>query len=178
MNNNKKFLLEKFIRNIINKERTGKTLYHGTIVDNIESIRNNGLMPTIGEFVKQTYLGSVDGNIDDYLEAVLYATDKKNIEKAFTAIVMQVALKLGKTGYYSVTTNDIRNHGALVILKNAEEEFDFYSREDADMGNRNVPLGVERDDYFTTDAEILPDIILTGNKLVRFFKKKGLTLDK
>lgn len=174
----RKFLLEKFIRNVINEEQTGKTLYHGTIVDNIQSIKENGLIPTIGEFVKQAYLGSVDGNIDDYLEAVLYATDKKNIEKAFTAIVMQVGIKLGKTGYHSVTTNDIRNHGALVILKNAEKEFDFYSREDSDMGNRNVPFGVEQNDYFTTDAEILPDIILTGNKLVRFFKQKGFNLDK
>jgi uncharacterized cofD-like protein len=38
-----------------------KTLYHGTIIDNLQSIEQKGLMPTIGDFVKKMYAGSVDG---------------------------------------------------------------------------------------------------------------------
>ena len=50
--------LKKFIQNTIRKELneqqilSEKTLYHGTIVDNIPSIKQNGLIPTIGAFVK------------------------------------------------------------------------------------------------------------------------------
>ena len=34
---------------------TEKTLYHGTIIDNVCSIKNYGLIPSVGEFVKDAY---------------------------------------------------------------------------------------------------------------------------
>ena len=44
-----------------------KTLYHGTITDFIPNIKEHGLIPIIGQFVKQSYSGAVDDNIEDYL---------------------------------------------------------------------------------------------------------------
>lgn len=146
-----------------------KTLYHGTIIQNIPSIEQNGLMPTIGDFVKNMYAGSVDGDIMDYLEEILYATDKKQISKARNAIVFQIASKLNKD-YHSVTNEDFRNYGALAVVKDGEQYFDFHSGDDY---YGNIPMGVEPGDYYTKD-EIIPDYILTGKKLVSFFRKFGL----
>lgn len=147
-----------------------KTLYHGTITHNIPSIEENGLMPTIGDFVKNMYSGAVDGDVMDYLEEMLYATDKKQIDKARTAIIYQIANKLGKN-YHSVTNKDFEMYGALAVLKNGDEYFDFHSEEDMEHGR--APLGVETGDYYTQD-EVSPDYILTGKKLTSFFRKFGL----
>ena len=147
-----------------------KTLYHGTIIQNIPSIKQNGLMPTIGEFVKNMYTGSVDGNVMDYLEEILYATDKKQIEKAKTAITYQIANRLGKD-YHSVTNDEFEKYGALAVVKNGDDYFDFHSEDDQYYGN--APLGVETGDYYTKN-KIKPDYILTGKKLTSFFKRFGL----
>lgn len=158
---------ENNIKNIMLNE---KTLYHGTITHNIESIKQNGLIPSIGDFVKHSYNGAVDGDIMDYLEEVLFATDKKQLYKAKTAIISQIAYKLGKN-YHSVTNEDFEKYGALAIIKNGEQYFDFYTEDDDYYGN--LPISVETGDYFTKD-EIIPDYILTGKKLIKFFSKYNL----
>lgn len=147
-----------------------KTLYHGTLLHNIPSINKNGLMPTIGDFVKDVYSGSVDGDVMEYLEDILYATDKKQISKARTAIIYQISKKLSKS-YHSVTNEDFEKYGALAVVKNGDAYFDFHSEEDAYYGR--APLGVERGDYYTREP-VTPDYILTGKKLTAFFKKYGL----
>jgi hypothetical protein len=160
------------IREYLNEQQmlNERTLYHGTTTHNIPSIEENGLMPTIGDFVKNMYAGAVDGDVMDYLEEILYATDKKQIDKARTAIVYQIANKLGKD-YHSVTNEEFEKYGALAVVKNGDEYFDFHSEEDANYGR--APLGVETGDYYTRD-EITPDYILTGKKLVAFFKRFNL----
>ena len=160
------------IREYLNEQQmlNERTLYHGTITHNIPSIEQNGLMPTIGDFVKNMYAGAVDGDVMEYLEEILYATDKKQINKARTAIIYQISNKLGKD-YHSVTNEEFEKYGALAVVKNGDEYFEFHSEEDANYGR--APLGVETGDYYTKD-EITPDYILTGNKLTSFFKKFGL----
>lgn len=160
------------IREYLNEQEmlNEKTLYHGTIIHNLHSIEQNGLMPTIGDFVKNMYAGSVDGDVMDYLEEILYATDKNQLDKARTAIIQQIANKLNKN-YHSVTNEEFEKYGALAVVKNGDEYFDFHSEEDQYYGR--APLGVESGDYYTRD-EILPDYILTGKKLISFFKKFGL----
>lgn len=147
-----------------------KTLYHGTISDNIPSIEENGLVPTVGEFVKHAYAGSAYGDTEDYLQALLYATDKKQLYKAKNAIIYQIANKLGKS-FHSVTNEDFKKYGALAVIKNGDDYFKFHSQEDEEYGG--APLGVESRDYYTGE-EILPDYILTGEKMTSFFKKYGL----
>ncbi len=160
------------IREYLNEHQSlnEKTLYHGTTIYSLPSIKQNGLIPTIGDFVKNMYSGSVDGDIMDYLEEILYATDKKQIDKARTAIIYQIANKL-KKDYHSVTNEEFENYGALAIIKNGDEYFNFHSEEDADFGR--VTLGVEKGDFYTTD-QITPDYILTNKKLTSFFRKFGL----
>jgi hypothetical protein len=167
-----KKLAQDILGGYLNEQRllNEKTLYHGTTIHNLPSIEQNGLMPTIGDFVKDMYAGSVDGDVMDYLEEILYATDKKQIDKASTAIVYQIAKKLGKD-YHSVTNEEFEKYGALAVVKNGDEYFDFHSEEDQHYGR--APLGVETGDYYTRD-EITPDYILTGKKLTSFFKKFGL----
>lgn len=149
---------------------TEKTLYHGTIVNNIASIKDNGLLPTIGDFVKTMYAGSVDDNIEDYLEELLYATDKKQLNKAVTAIIYHIANKLNKS-YHSVTNDDFERYAALAVIKNGDEFFN-HNTEDNEYLNY-IPIGVEQNDYYTNDI-ITPDYILTGKKLLAFLKKYDL----
>lgn len=147
-----------------------KTLYHGTITHNLESIEQNGLIPTIGSFVADSYAGSVEGDVMDYLENLLYATDKQQIDKARTAIIYQIGSKLNKSSR-SVTDEDFERYGALCVIKNGDEIFNFHSEKDVEYGR--APLGVETGDYYT-DEEVTPDYILTGKKLTNFFKQYGL----
>ena len=167
-----KNIIEKAVLESLHEEKFSdkKTLYHGTIIDNIPSIERNGLMPTIGDFVKNMYAGAVDGDVMDYLEEILYATDKKQIDKAHTAIIYQIANKLGKF-YHSVTNEEFEKYGALAVIKNGYEYFDFHSEKDAEYGR--APLGVETGDYYTRE-DVTPDYILIGKKLTSFFKKFGL----
>jgi hypothetical protein len=135
MSNLIKKIIKESIREYLNEKQilNEKTLYHGTIIQNLPSIQQNGLMPTIGDFVKNMYAGAVDGDVMDYLEEILYATDKKQIDKARTAIVYQIANKLGKT-YHSVTNEEFEKYGALAVVKNGDEYFDFHSEKDQYYG--------------------------------------------
>lgn len=147
-----------------------KTLYHGSTTYNLDSIVRNGLLPTIGDFVKTMYAGSVDGDINDYLEEILYATDKRNLDKAKTAIIQQMAIKLNKN-HREITNKDFENFGLLAVIKNGD---DFFESESEKIKSYiDLPIGVESDDYYTRN-EIQPDYILTGKKLVKFFTKYGL----
>ena len=164
--------LKQIIRECLNEEKllTEKTLYHGTIIHNIPSIKKYGLLPTIGDFVKTAYAGAVDDDVMEYLEELLFATDKKQLETARTAIIQHIAYKLNKT-HHEVTNEEFKKYGALAVIKNGDEYFDLHSEEDQYYGS--APLGVETDDYYTRD-EIEPDYILTGNKLTSFFRKFNL----
>jgi len=106
----------------------------------------------------------------DYLENLVFATDKEQIRKAHTSIIFQIANKLNKS-FRSITNEEFERYGALAVIKNGEHYFDLHSKEDQYYGN--APLGVEPNDYYTRNT-IEPDYILTGKKLVSFFKKFNL----
>lgn len=148
------------------------TLYHGTSIDKLDSIKKFGLMPSIGDFVKDSYAGSVDGDVIDYLEELLFATDKKQLIKAKNAITYHISKLLGKK-FHSVTKEDFEKYGVLFVVKNGDEIFDLNTEEDIYYGL--APLGVETNDYYTRDI-VKPDYFLRGKKLINFFRKFNIEI--
>lgn len=160
-----------------------KTLYHGTTRANAKSIQELGLVPQTGKFVEQAY-GDVytfdDGSeyapIDDFKE-VVFAADKAEINKAFTAMVSQIEYETGKD-FHSITEQDIRNYGALVVIKEAGDAWDRRPQEDTGYRwEMNHPEGyghVEPGDYYSEEYYEPISYILTGSALVRVLRRFGL----
>lgn len=135
-------------------ENTPKTLYHGTLIFNLPAIEKEGLIPLAGDFTKHFY-----NDID--VPELVFATDKKNLKKALTAIVGH----LNRQGI-TPTTNNLEKYGALVVLKHAENDFEKENE------YTEYPT-VEPGDYYSSEEQI-PNHILTGKKMMRFFRKNGL----
>jgi len=167
-----------------------KTLYHGTIIDHAPSIKEVGLIPSIGQFVQNAYGGEYAAaglDIEDVCAELSFATDKENLENAVTAMIHHITKKLNKE-WGSVTTNDIRNHGMLVKIKGCPgpaeppspweqrpEEYDMeWEMEAEERGLHSVEPG----DYYTEHPTGGIDNgyieLITGSALIRFLNKKGL----
>lgn len=157
------------------------TLYHGTIIDNKDSIEKHGLVPSIGEFTSDAYGMDPDSYEEYGFEDLIFAADKKDLQNAITAMIGHISKKLNKS-FQQVTREDIRNNGLLVILKDIEEIEDQYyaqqswvqrHRED-DQNNGSHPAQVEPGDYYTNADSVGHDILLYGNKLINFMIKNNL----
>jgi len=152
-------------------ESMPRTLYHGTTLDVARdpSVQRWGLEPRVGDFVQDAYGlgGEADAREMGYYPLV-FAADKPELGKALNAIVHHVATKLGKR---TITPQEFLNHGALVVLKHAED--DFKHRDPDDYDNEDGGGGVESGDYYT-DRRQQGDFILTGSKLKRVLERLGL----
>ena len=147
-----------------------KTLYHGTVVDFIPSIKKLGLIPSVGEFVRTAYAGATDGDIDEYLKELVFATDKQQLSKAVNAITAQVGAKLHKD-FHSVTDDEFQKYGALAIVKDGDSVMSHRDKDDENYYG-NYPYTVEPGDYYSEDS-VGVDYILTGTKLISFLKRFG-----
>lgn len=151
-----------------------KTLYHGTVVDNLSSIQKYGLQGgwhgPLGSFVSQFYSDEEGYGEPTEEDEVVFATDKQALGKAINAMTHHVGQKLGKD-FHSVTDLDIRNHGLLVIIKHDDSLPDQY-HSDRWSSSDNPPRGVEDGDYYA--AALGGDLFLRGSALVRFLKQHDL----
>lgn len=152
-------------RSLLASWRVARTLYHGTTVDNEDSIKRFGLMGGVGNFVEHAY-----GDYDVELPDLVFAADKNGLGRAVTAMVHHIGVKLGKN-FHSVTDNDILNHGLLVVMK--EMEVGHYGLEHRPEGDENYrgqhPHTVEPGDYY---AESLgADQFVKGRQLLRLLKR-------
>jgi hypothetical protein len=139
-----------------------QTLYHGTIIDNISSIADLGLIPTIGNFVKQWY------DEEDYkVEDLVFSADKKGLGKALSAIISHISNKLSKD-FHDVTDEEIEKHGALIKIEDGETSFK-QKKDDFE----DVPASVERGDYYSYDS-VSADEILTGKSMLKVLKRYGV----
>lgn len=145
--------------NIVNE----KTLYHGTSKKRVQSIKKHGLIPDVGDFVKQMY----DEPGMDY-EDLVFATDKKSMSKAVTAMMSAIEHDKGQ-GFHDVTEDDIIKYGALVVIKYGDESFLNRDIDDEDYYGE-YPSTVEPGDYYSRDNEEI-DYVLTGKKLISFLRK-------
>lgn len=140
-----------------------RTLYHGTVNDNIDSIMKFGLLGGTGSFVQNAY-----GDYSDDLPDLSFAADKEGIDKAVTAMVHHIGQKLNKD-FHDVNDNDIRNHGVLFIIKDGDD-FTF-QRPYKDTPYDNHPMTVEPGDYYSEDIPVTN--YLTGSALLRHLRNLG-----
>jgi hypothetical protein len=153
-----------------------RTLYHGTIVDNEDSIRQIGLFGQMGDF--QSSAGYDDeetyGEPPREEDEVVYMTDKQNLGRAVGAMVHHIGKKLGK-GFHDVTDNDIRNHGLLCIMHDMEgpkdSKYPNVDQRPEEDRYGNQPRGAEPDDYYASSAK--PDKMIKGAALIRLLKRYG-----
>ena len=97
-----------------------RTLYHGTVIDNEDSIKTFGLAAGMGDeksFVNTSYDEYPPEDDDD---GVVFLADKKELGKAINAMVHNIGSKLNKN-FHSVTDIDIRNHGLLVVVPDEDK---------------------------------------------------------
>lgn len=139
-----------------------KTLYHGTVIDNINQIKQYGLTGRVGDFVRSAY----DEIPEDELPSLVFAADKQSLSKAVTAMVHHIGNKLNKN-FHDVNDNDILNHGLIAIIKDGDQ----YSKQRAEDDDYDHPHTVEPGDYY---ADHLPTHgFLKGQVLLRILRRTG-----
>ena len=160
------------------KKATYKTLYHGTSIDNYDSIKNIGLVPDTGNFVSDSYAGEYEAAGVEFDPAPLvYATDKEDLSKAVTAMEYAVTKMLGKE-WHDITLNELKNYGMIVIIKQGADYMEQRPHEeigpwgDWQGETDNQYPAVEPGDYYSEDVQ--DGHILIGNKMVEFLTKHGL----
>ena len=105
------------------KKAQYKTLYHGTSINNYDSIKNIGLVPDTGNFVSDSYSGDYEAaGVEFDPVDVTYATDKTDLQKAVNAMQYAVMKMLNKQ-WGEITTNELKNYGMLAIMKKGEDQF-------------------------------------------------------
>lgn len=156
--------------------KLARTLYHGTIIDNLESIKNIGLsgseLNQSGTLVHDSYRGVYSDNEwegESNKEVPVFMSDKHSLGSSVTAMRFNIAKKLKKT-IQEVTDLDILNHGLLVVIKDEDNQV---SQFDADNFHSSLDqekfFGLEDGDYYSEGENA--HAFLQGNNLVRFLNK-------
>lgn len=135
-----------------------RTLYHGTIIDNLDSIQSLGLQGNVGQFRKTMYNELPEEEIPE----IVFTADKKHIKAATTAMISHIGNKLNKD-FHSVTDNDILNHGLLCVIKDGER---YTQQHD---GGEQHPYSAEPNDYYTD--QLHTDYFIKGRSLIRFLRR-------
>ena len=156
------------IRNLPNR------VLHGTLVDNVDSIKKLGIVPDIGENVSFSY-----GEYEDLLKPFSFFSGTDDIDRSLSAIRNQVAIKLGKQAS-EVTDADIVKHGALVVSRVEDTGSIFRVGEGGETftladekGFFDAPVSGETDDIVSSEI-VKPSGILTGQKLKKFLENRKL----
>lgn len=150
--------------------KSAKTLYHGTSIDKLESIKNNGLVPNVGKLVSDSY-----SKYNDYIPPLVFAADKYTILDSFLTMIISIGHFLGKERD-QVTDDEIKMYGALIIIKNGEKYFKqrpMINTPEDDLwhethGRTKYP-SVESRDYYSENSVPIT-FILTGSKLISLLK--------
>jgi len=150
-------------------EDSAKTLYHGTLKDNVKEIQRYGLEPKIGDFVRTSY-DLDDDMAEEMYRSLVFMADKNGAQKCLNAIVDHVGRKLGRR---QITDLEVINHGALLVFHKASDDWGMSHRDEFDDDMVDHPYTVEPGDYYT-DRDQHPDIIMTGKKLLAFLRRNNL----
>lgn len=149
-----------------------KTLhgYHGTLNTNAPTIEKEGIVPQVGNFVKDMY--------GDYEPTPLaFMADRRELRKAVNAMKYHVAKRLGKH-MSKVTKEDIREHGLLV--KAEIDDNTYKMMEDGRSRNvlggdiiNNTPVSVEVGDLYSSEG-FETKSMYKGARLVEFLKRTNM----
>lgn len=144
-------------------------LYHGTIIDNLQSINEIGLIPSIGRMTENFY-----GEYEDLLKELVFLAKEEDLGHALTAMEFQISEKLGKS-LHSITENDIYQHGLLLIVEpDPEIMFETIKNDGRAQSidgetwyDNELSVNVESDDVFS-EEDVPVKYVLFGNELVKF----------
>jgi hypothetical protein len=148
-------------------------LFHGTIVDNKQSIMDDGLIPGIGNWVADSY-GTEFETEEDYEQAVkklVFLADVYSLDKSVGAIIYNTGKKLGKS-FHDVTEDDIRQNGLLAIIDFGYGKFEHRPENEKEDFYTEYPMTVEPGDWYSNEG-IMPDRVLEGPQLMDFLYDHG-----
>jgi hypothetical protein len=143
-------------------------LYHSTLARNGPSIRAHGLVPQKGSWTRAFYNDAPD---------LLYAVDEGRKARLIAIITGQLArsgIVCLYDGYnFEEFTNDLSNHGAVVVFVTAT----FSYREP--FSELKHPSSVEEGDWYSTEPVSSADIeqIMTGRTLVEWLHPHPVDFD-
>jgi hypothetical protein len=147
-----------------------KTLYHGTVIDNVPSIEKYGLIPGTGNFVSDAYGEYEDAGIE--LPELVFATEKSKLSAAVTAATHHIGKKLNKN-FHDVSDAEFFKYAVIIKIYDGEEYFKYREKTDALNYADEHPPQVEPGDYYSEDS-VGVDEFLTGNSMVRLLKRYNL----
>lgn len=155
---------------------TEKTLYHGTTIEHSKDIEKIGLVPDIGDFVNAVYGEYYDEYDDnDGLDPLVFAADKEGISRCLVAMVHHIGHQIGKD-LHSVTDEEIKKYGALVIIRDGDESMEQKPTEIKPRDSifaKDYPVSVEPGDYYS-GSSVGVDDVLTGNTMIKVLKRYGI----
>lgn len=179
----KGFLAKKDINIALDSIKEGEVLFHSSTSEFNDDILENGIVPQKGAWLQEVLSGSVD-DPEHYDELLNDGNDISFYSKAPSWVSAKVSKKLNKS-IGEITWDDIKEHGQLSVVfykeydestfrhavdkeNNGYVEKSYFLDCDA-IADYELPFGVEPNDIFT-DEDIMPDVTLTGDDLVRFLK--------
>lgn len=167
---------------IKNFYKLAKTLYHGTSIDNQETIKQYGLVPgglegDAGQFTSDFY----DLEEDDSVLPAVFLANKEEIGKATTAMKYAISKKLDKS-FHNVSEKDIKDYGLMVVVKDEGDDFErvpIDNMENSDWqstmqeDNEGLSAGhFEPGDFYSLDT-VGAGYLLKGNALIKFLRRMG-----
>ena len=157
-------------------ESVPRTLYHGTIKENLDDIFHWGLEPRIGDFTSYAYTEYKNAGIP--LQYVTFAADKAGLGKCISAIIGQMRHRFPQwhhlRGEEEITAKDFYDHAAILVLKSGEKKFVHVPIDSEPTDDQ--PTQAEPGDYYR-DINIMPDYVLTDKRLQNFLRRNHIRLD-
>ena len=142
-----------FYENIVNNNSNSLKLYHGTLIDNIESITAKGLTPSVGEFTKSLY--------NKEAMPLVFANDLSGARSVYCALSSQIQRKIGKKNHIP-SAEEMAQHGALLVITKNANKFEKHAS-DQNKGS------IEPNNY-TSQQTVSIDDVLKGEDLLKWIK--------
>jgi len=143
------------------------TLYHGTVIDYKESIEQGGLM---GGKSPTWALNDYEDEYQDVIKKLVFFADLKGLDMAVFAMKLRIGRKLEKDPH-SVTVDEIRKYGLLAVLEMGKETSKIHHYDE--NSEESHPPMVEPGDWYYMGNGIMPDELLTGDKLIEFLSQQN-----
>ncbi len=147
-------------------EARGRLLFHGTLADRVPDILSNGLKPMVGPLTQDWFKGK---KFDK--PALVFAADRRGLEKCVAVIAHQINLKLKIGRYDPLPPGAFENEGALLIIRDAKS-FKRRPGEYEEVDDiHDHPRTVEPGDYYSADIVQIEDVLL-GKRLMDFLARQ------
>jgi hypothetical protein len=141
--------------------------YHFTTFKNLDSIKKNGLKPSIGDYTKLFHKETEKGNKNGFV----YFSDTNNIANCWNALLFHIAKTTGKYKipinngkqkqtivHQPITEVDLYKHGLIIAYKGHLK----HSKDSTDYG-------IEIGDYYTENTIPSKNLhFIYGEKLIEF----------